>query len=215
MKSDESGNAVYSPTASGNNIQIPQTFSDGQTMLVEKDGYKIELGIMTDRSIEDMQPGIIASPEVPIGENPNANSSINANDILSALPSEDSIADIQGVVREEESNAFNSLSASTPLSAEEANARTVNADTHDSTISYSDLFNGDNLEYTVSSDRIKESIIVQSQKDKYIYAFSLMYDGLNPVSNDDGSISFFGDNEETPVFKLVRTMVLLPSHNGT
>lgn len=202
MKSDESGNAVYSPTASGNNIQIPRTFSDGQTMLVEKDGYKIELGIMTDRSIEDMQPGIIASPEVPIGENPNANSSINANDILSALPSEDSIADIQGVVREEESNAFNSLSASTPLSAEEANARTVNADTHDSTISYSDLFNGDNLEYTVSSDRIKESIIVQSQKDKYIYAFSLMYDGLNPVSNDDGSISFFGDNEETPVFKL-------------
>lgn len=104
MKSDESGNAVYSPTASGNNIQIPRTFSDGQTMLVEKDGYKIELGIMTDRSIEDMQLGIIASPEIPIGENPDANSSINANDIWSALPSEDSVADIQGVVREEDSN---------------------------------------------------------------------------------------------------------------
>lgn len=47
--------------------------------------------------INDTQPGIIGSAEIPIGES----GSINANDIMSAALLENTLSEIQGAIREE------------------------------------------------------------------------------------------------------------------
>ncbi|HOD01962.1 MAG TPA: DNRLRE domain-containing protein, partial [Clostridiales bacterium] len=66
---------------------------------------------------------------------------------------------------------------------------------------YKEAFNGADLEYEVTSTRLKESIVVSEKQSEYSYSFDMNFDGLTPVIHSDGSIFLIeGNDTENPVF---------------
>lgn len=62
-------------------------------------------------------------------------------------------------------------------------------------VRYNNIEDGIDLEYEIYSNNLKESIIVNSKKDSYVYSFELKLNKLTAVLNEDGSISL--KDEET------------------
>ncbi len=84
-----------------------------------------------------------------------------------------------------------------------ANAETIESKTSASKVEYKAALNGADLEYTVSSSKIKEDIVVTGKQDNYEYKFELNYGDLIPVTNSDGSIGFFkSENDEEAIYTI-------------
>ena len=66
-----------------------------------------------------------------------------------------------------------------------------------SSIKYSEILSGVDLEYVAVSNSIKENIIVKSELDSYVFSFTMKLNNLSALQNDDGSISVLNENEET------------------
>ena len=62
-------------------------------------------------------------------------------------------------------------------------------------VRYNNIEDGIDLEYEIYSNNLKESIIVNSKKDSYVYSFELKLNKLTAALNEDGSISL--KDEET------------------
>ena len=62
-------------------------------------------------------------------------------------------------------------------------------------VRYNNIEDGIDLEYEIYSNNLKESIIVNSKKDSYVYSFELKLNKLTVALNEDGSISL--KDEET------------------
>ncbi|MBQ2736548.1 MAG: DNRLRE domain-containing protein, partial [Clostridia bacterium] len=62
-------------------------------------------------------------------------------------------------------------------------------------VRYNNIEDGIDLEYQIYSNNLKESIIVNSKKDSYVYSFELKLNKLTAALNEDGSISL--KDEET------------------
>ncbi len=58
-------------------------------------------------------------------------------------------------------------------------------------IKYYDVFDNADLEYIVTSSRLKESIVVNEKADRYSYSFTADFDGLMPVTLGNGAIGLF------------------------
>lgn len=82
------------------------------------------------------------------------------------------------------------------------NDRTMTVDNLVSEISYPSVAEGVDLEYVISSAKVKENIIVNSKRDDYSFKFEVNYGGLAPVVDEDGSIMFFGENKDEPVYTI-------------
>ncbi|MBQ3482990.1 MAG: hypothetical protein IJA78_02320, partial [Clostridia bacterium] len=57
-----------------------------------------------------------------------------------------------------------------------------------STILYTDILDGVDLEYIVTSNNIKENIIVKAPKNSYSFSFTLKLNGLVAILGDEGSV---------------------------
>ena len=68
-------------------------------------------------------------------------------------------------------------------------------------VRYNDIEDGIDLEYEIYSNNLKESIIVNSKKDSYVYSFELKLNKLTAALNEDGSISL--KDEETGEAKYI------------
>lgn len=83
------------------------------------------------------------------------------------------------------------------------NAKRMELIKQTSSVTYRDIFPGADLEYIISSGKIKESIFIKEAQKEYTYQFSLSLDGLIPISQKDGSISLFiKPEDEEPLFTL-------------
>ena len=71
---------------------------------------------------------------------------------------------------------------------EDALGKLVNLENISSTIRYSDILDGVDIEYVVHSLNIKENIIVKERKDSYSYTFTIELNNLEAVLSDDGNV---------------------------
>ncbi len=83
------------------------------------------------------------------------------------------------------------------------NAKLMELKKRSSSVTYKDIFPGADLEYIITSGRIKESIFVKEAQKEYTYQFSLSLNGLIPVPQEDGSILLYVSIEdESPLLIL-------------
>lgn len=73
------------------------------------------------------------------------------------------------------------------------NSGKLKIDNQKSAIAYEDIYNNVDLEYEISSNQIKESIVLNSKQDKNKFEFTLDTDGLFPKKEADGSITLYED----------------------
>ena len=71
---------------------------------------------------------------------------------------------------------------------EDALGKLMNLENISSTIRYSDILDGVDIEYVVHSLNIKENIIVKERKDSYSYTFTIELNNLEAVLSDDGNV---------------------------
>ena len=71
---------------------------------------------------------------------------------------------------------------------EDALGKLTNLENISSTIRYSDILDGVDIEYIVHSLNIKENIIVKERKDSYSYTFTIELNNLEAVLSDDGNV---------------------------
>ena len=70
-------------------------------------------------------------------------------------------------------------------------------DNQKSAITYEEVYDKVDLEYEISSNQIKESIVLNSKQDKNKFEFIVDTDGLFPKKENDGSITLYEDKECT------------------
>lgn len=178
--------ATYTPAASGLDIRIPQDFSRGQMITVGKGDYTVGLGVSEKIPVE-------ARPEreIPVNEKPAAPQR-RAID-LSAVKAEVDNSFAAEVVPDQ----------GEPDTIEAANAKKMELDSRSSAVTYRDIFPDADLQYWVTSSRIKESIIVKKAQEKYEYLFDLSLGGLIAVPREDGAIWLVENAEDAePLFIL-------------
>lgn len=168
-KLSDSGKATYTPAKSGADIRVPQNFSSGQKITFSKNGYTLGIGIASSES-----------------------------DVISAVDKANLNADLASDKVEIDNN-YSDLNASDYISDDnDALNKTVLSNLA-SEVKYKNVFSGTDLEYIVSSGKIKENIVVNSKQSQYVYNFAMTFDGLTPVQKADGSFHLYKDeNSEKP-----------------
>ena len=85
------------------------------------------------------------------------------------------------------------------------NSEKLKIDNQKSAIAYEEVYSNVDLEYEISSNQIKESIVLNSKQDKEKFEFTLDTDGLFPKKETDGSITLYEDKECTkPVSSIMK-----------
>ncbi len=85
------------------------------------------------------------------------------------------------------------------------NAEKLKIDNQKSAIAYEEVYDNIDLEYEISSNQIKESIVLNSKQDKSKFEFTVDTDGLFPKKETDGSITLYEDKECTkPVSSIMK-----------
>lgn len=73
---------------------------------------------------------------------------------------------------------------------EKFNAEKMTVENQTSAVVYKNFLNRSDLEYVVTSNSLKENIVVYAPQSEYIYRFDLNSDGLVPAEQADGSIKW-------------------------
>ncbi|MDR1630581.1 MAG: DNRLRE domain-containing protein [Oscillospiraceae bacterium] len=114
----------------------------------------------------------------------------------------DSLAQITDVDALSSNNLTADLAGSTSQTDEtDEDAYALNKIT--SAVTYKDIFADTDLEYVISSNRLKENIVIYEPQQEYIYKFDMDLDGLIPQEQEDGSIYLLENADDgKPVFIL-------------
>lgn len=169
VKSD-SGKAMYTTKAGSVDVKIPQNFSNGQKVSATNKGYTISFGANQDKKVcSDKHNAVIK----------------NVEELSSGRLAERVAAITVSAAGENKIATYN----------DEAMA----VKNQSGAIVYEDVFDNAELEYIVTSNSIKENIVVNEKQDEYEYSFNMNFGELIPVVNVDNSISVVNpkDMEET------------------
>ncbi|MCL2679803.1 MAG: DNRLRE domain-containing protein, partial [Dehalococcoidia bacterium] len=86
---------------------------------------------------------------------------------------------------------------------ERDNAEAMEVKNLNSAVFYEDMVPGTDVEYRIGPNWVSEYKIVKELQREYIYHYQLTHDGLVPVQQEDGSISFFKEDDTAePLFVL-------------
>ncbi len=176
----ESGKPTYTTKAGGLSVSIPQSFSDGQKITARNKGYEIGFGVNANQN--DVSVKASASV-VDVG---TLSSNIEA-------------------VKLDTVKSINNVSTASTLDSSDTeayNAEIMTVDNQSSAVTYEKIMPDTDFEYIVTSNSIKENIVVYEPKSEYTYSFDMDFDGLTPIINPDNSISLVEPNnpDETIFF---------------
>ncbi len=175
-----SGKPTYTPKASGLSVSIPQSFSDGQKITAENKGYEISFGLKADQKNVSLKKSASV-----VG--------------VDALASNAEIA--KNAVVQDINNYVTTGKVDENDSIEAHNEEIMSVDNQSGAVAYKDVFPNTDLEYIVSTNCIKESIVVYESQSEYEYSFEMNFDGLTPITYEDGSICLVeADNPDDYVF---------------
>lgn len=167
-KKNEAGKATYTPKASGLDVRIPQDFSNSQKLTITKNGYTVGMGVKLSTDSSKITESTLSSVKAQINNDYESVSSIERT-----VSSESEVATV-----------------------ETQNAEMLQLDNKVSAVNYNKLLNGADLQYVITSSKVKENIIVNSVKNEYVYQFELDLDGLIAVEQSNGSIELFENKED-------------------
>ncbi len=172
------GKAVYTTEAGIVDVRIPQTFSAGEKVSATNKGYTISFGANHDKIIYAQKPTAVVK---------------DVEDLASSK-----LAD-KTVVARASSTSEVSASADNEVATFNSDAMTVKNQA--GAVVYENVFGNDDLEYIVTTNTIKENIVVNEKQDKYIYSFDMDFGELVPVVNEDNSIRVINpENPEEIIF---------------
>lgn len=187
----ESGKPTYTTKAGGLDVSIPQNFSDGQKITAQNKGYEISFGVNVN------QNDVFLKTAASVVE-------------LDALSSNTEVAKLNTV------KSINNISTTSTLNSNDVeayNAELMTVDNQSSAVTYKEIMPDTDFEYIVTSNSIKENIVVCEPQSEYIYSFDMDFDGLTPVINPDNSISLIEPSNLDETIFFIEAPYMYDSNN--
>lgn len=181
----KSGEAVYS-TKNGFDVTIPQNLTSGRSITATNKGYTVSFKIKGDTNGLNMRTtaSVVDTDKLP--------SVVKMNDTVKITGEVSASADI---------SSSGTLTEGQKI--EKFNAEKMAVENQTSAVVYKNFLNRSDLEYVVTSNSLKENIVVYAPQSEYIYRFDLDSDGLVPAEQADGSIKWTDPkNPDETVFLL-------------
>ena len=168
----KSGEAVYS-TKNGFDVTIPQNLTSGRSITATNKGYTVSFKIKGDTNDLNMRTtaSVVDTDKLP--------SVVKMNDIVKMTGEVSASADI---------SSSGTLTEGQKI--EKFNAEKMTVENQTSAVVYKNFLNRSDLEYVITSNSLKENIVVYAPQSEYIYRFDLNSDGLVPAEQADGSIKW-------------------------
>ena len=174
-----SGQAMYVPKAGDLDIRLPQSFSNNQKISATNKGYTISFGVHKEDNVQLKKKAEVV------------------NDVASLT---------SNTLSRKEDLSQNSIQKSSKIITKENRIQAYNrdataVDNQAGSLVYKNIFSEADLEYIVTTNSIKENIVINSRQDEYVYKFDMNFGELIPVVNDNNSISLVKqDNIDETVF---------------
>lgn len=168
----ESGKPTYTTKAGGLSVSIPQSFSDGQKITARNKGYEIGFGVNAN------QNDVFIKASASVVE-------------LGTLSSNTEAAKLDTV------KSINNVSTASTLDSSDTeayNAEIMTVDNQSSAVTYEKIMPDTDFEYIVTSNSIKENIVVYEPKSEYTYSFDMDFGELIPIVKEDNSIKLVEKN---------------------
>lgn len=169
--------AMYAPKAGTVDVKIPQNLSAGEKVSATNKGYTISFGANHDKVIYANKPTAVVK---------------NVEDLSSSKLTDKTVA------------AQNSVTATASVEVKNEittfNNDAMAVDNQAGAVVYENVFGNDDLEYIVTTNSIKENIVVNEKQEEYIYSFDMDFGELTPVVNEDNSIRVVEPETEETVF---------------
>ena len=181
----KSGEAVYS-TKNGFDVTIPQNLTGGRSITATNKGYTVSFKIKGDTNGLNMRTtaSVVDTDKLP--------SVVKMNDTVKMTGEVSASADI---------SSSGTLTEGQKI--EKFNAEKMTVENQTSAVVYKNFLNRSDLEYVVTSNSLKENIVVYAPQSEYIYRFDLDSGGLMPAEQADGSIKWIDPkNPDETVFLL-------------
>ena len=181
----KSGEAVYS-TKNGFDVTIPQNLISGRSITATNKGYTVSFKIKGDTNGLNMRTtaSVVDTDKLP--------SVVKMNDTVKMTGEVSASADI---------SSSGTLTEGQKI--EKFNAEKMTVENQTSAVVYKNFLNRSDLEYVVTSNSLKENIVVYAPQSEYIYRFDLDSGGLMPAEQADGSIKWVDPkNPDETVFLL-------------
>lgn len=167
--SSKSGETVYS-TKGGLNVTVPSELGSGKRFTATNGGYTISFGV---KSIDNSL---------------SAQAKVVETDALPSVVKMNSTADISDEKVTASSMAQKVETLTEKQKVEKFNNEQMTVDKQSGAVVYKGFNQQSDLEYIVTSNSLKENIVVYKPQAEYVYSFDLDSDGLIPVEQANGSI---------------------------
>ena len=167
--SSKSGETVYS-TKGGLNVTVPSELGSGKRFTATNGGYTISFGV---KSIDNSL---------------SAKAKVVETDALPSVVKMNSTAEISDEKVTASSMAQKAETLTEKQKVEKFNNEQMTVDKQSGAVVYKGFDRQSDLEYIVTSNSLKENIVVYKPQDEYVYRFDLDSDGLIPIEQTNGSI---------------------------
>lgn len=167
--SSKSGETVYS-TKGGLNVTVPSILGSGKRFTATNGGYTISFSV---KSIDNSL---------------SAQAKVVETDALPSVVKMNSTADISDEKVTASSMAQKAETLTEKQKVEKFNNEQMTVDKQSGAVVYKGFNQQSDLEYIVTSNSLKENIVVYKPQAEYVYSFDLDSDGLIPVEQANGSI---------------------------
>lgn len=167
--SSKSGETVYS-TKGGLNVTVPSDLGSGKRFTATNGSYTISFSV---KSIDNSL---------------SAQAKVVETDALPSVVKMNSTADISDEKVTASSMAQKAETLTEKQKVEKFNNEQMTVDKQSGAVVYKGFNQQSDLEYIVTSNSLKENIVVYKPQAEYVYSFDLDSDGLIPVEQANGSI---------------------------
>lgn len=163
---NSAGKAMYTPKSGTMDVRIPQSFSNGQKVSATNKGHTINFGVSQGAKVSLNKTATVV----------NDAKDLSSNVQIDQAPSNQKVttASTASVSKAGEITTYNN--------------EVMAVENQTGAIIYKDVFDNADLEYVVTTNSIKENIVVYEKQDKYIYSFDMDFGELVPIVNEDNSI---------------------------
>ena len=167
--SSKSGETVYS-TKGGLNVTVPSELGSGKRFTATNEGYTISFGVKSIDNSLSAQAKVVETDALPSVVKMNSTAEISDEKVTAS-----SMAQKAETLTEKQK-------------VEKFNNEQMTVDKQSGAVVYKGFNQQSDLEYIVTSNSLKENIVVYKPQAEYVYSFDLDSDGLIPVEQANGSI---------------------------
>lgn len=167
--SSKSGETVYS-TKGGLNVTVPSELGSGKRFTATNEGYTISFGVKSIDNSLSAQAKVVETDALPSVVKMNSTAEISDEKVTAS-----SMAQKAETLTEKQK-------------VEKSNNEQMTVDKQSGAVVYKGFNQQSDLEYIVTSNSLKENIVVYKPQAEYVYSFDLDSDGLIPVEQPNGSI---------------------------